>query len=225
MSDQFKTKRVMISDFTKAQRLAALERTKTKLTALGWEFVEFKELGILDSYATFKAPMSVQDNQMQGVLLTLGVLFIGILLGAGMIKGCTGDSDGNSTTNVASTENKTTYERPYRPKEEVPVPSSAEYSKTIRQLIREEFRTADAHLAIEGSTKWLFVTLSYSEWRTVDMTSQREFVNLLLQHMRKAYGEDSGNFMVSVSRPDAQALAEGKWWRASHSPKIEILVH
>lgn len=103
-----------------------------------------------------------------------------------------------------------------------PEPTSAEYSKKVTALLKQDLKTVDAHLAIEGSTKWLFVTVGYSEWRGMGAANRKEMVNLLLRHMKQNYSDDYSYLQVSVGVNADQPLAEGKWSPLGN-PEIELI--
>lgn len=101
--------------------------------------------------------------------------------------------------------------------------SSDDYSKKVKALLKDSLKSVDVHLAIEGSTKWLFVAVNYSEWRNMGAINRKEMVNLLLRHMKQTYPDDYTYYQVSVGVNADQPLAEGKWSPLSNGPEIELI--
>lgn len=101
-----------------------------------------------------------------------------------------------------------------------PEPTSEEYSKKVKELLKKDFKTVDAYLEVQGSTRWLFITIGFNEWSSMGKPNQKEMVMLLLRHMRQNYSDE--NFLqVSITATD-QAMAEGKWSPLGN-PEIELI--
>lgn len=96
-----------------------------------------------------------------------------------------------------------------------------EYENKIRSLLKQELKSVDVSLADKESLKWLFVTVSYKEWRTLSKDSRKELVELLLRHMKQTY-PDSG-LQVSVGVNADQLLAEGSWGQLSDGPSVKLV--
>lgn len=99
--------------------------------------------------------------------------------------------------------------------------SAKEYEKKIRSLLKQELKSVDVSLADKESLKWLFITVSYKEWRSLSKDSRKELVELLLRHMKQTY-PDSG-LQVSVGVNADQPLAEGSWGELSDGPSVKLI--
>lgn len=96
-----------------------------------------------------------------------------------------------------------------------------EYEKKIKSLLKQELKSVDVHLADEGSLKWLFVTVSYKEWRSLNTDNRKELVELLLRNMKQTYPNHS--LQVSVGINEDQPLAEGSWSQLSDGPSVKLI--
>lgn len=96
-----------------------------------------------------------------------------------------------------------------------------DYEKKIKSILKQELKSVDVSLADKENLKWLFVTVSYKEWRTLTKDSRKELVELLLRHMKQQY-PDSG-LQVSVGVNADQPLAEGSWGQLSDGPDVKLI--
>lgn len=53
------------------------------------------------------------------------------------------------------------------------------YASQVKDLLKQDLKSVDVHLADEGSLKWLFIVVSYPEWKAMSKDSRRELVELL----------------------------------------------
>lgn len=96
-----------------------------------------------------------------------------------------------------------------------------EYEKKIKSLLNQELKSVDVSLADKGSLKWLFVIVSYKEWRLLSKDSRKELVELLLRHMKQTY--PNSGLKVSVGVNADQPLAEGEWSQLSDDPNVKLI--
>lgn len=96
-----------------------------------------------------------------------------------------------------------------------------EYENKIKSLLKQELKSVDVNLADKGSLKWLFVTVSYKEWRTLSKDSRKELVELLLRHMKQTH--PNSGLQVSVGVSADQPLAEGEWGQLSEGPSVRLV--
>lgn len=99
--------------------------------------------------------------------------------------------------------------------------SAKEYEKKIKSLLKQELKSVDVSLADKESLKWLFVTVSYKEWRSLTKDSRKELVELLLRHMKQTY--PNHGLQVSVGINADQPLAEGQWSQLSDGPSVKLI--
>lgn len=99
--------------------------------------------------------------------------------------------------------------------------SAQEYVQKIKSLLKRELKTVDVYLKDEDSLKWLFVTVKYKEWRSLQKNSRKELVELLLRQMKQTY-PDKG-LQVSVGIDASQPLAEGSWGQLSDGPNVKLI--
>lgn len=95
------------------------------------------------------------------------------------------------------------------------------YASQVKDLLKQDLKSVDVHLADEGSLKWLFVVVSYPEWKAMSKDSRRELVELLLRHMKKNFKNNS--LKVSVGANEDQPLAEGDWGQLSDVPSVKLI--
>lgn len=95
------------------------------------------------------------------------------------------------------------------------------YADKIKQKLKKDLQTIDVHLADEGSLKWLFITVSYNEWRSIKEDGRKDLVILLLRHMKQTYPNNS--LQVSVGINADQPLAEGEWSQLSDGPSVKLI--
>lgn len=98
---------------------------------------------------------------------------------------------------------------------------SKKYEKTVSDMLKKDLKSVDVHLADEGSLKWLFVVVSYQEWKAFSKDSRRELVELLLRHMKQNYPKQG--LKVSVGVNADQPLAEGDWGQLSDGPSVKLV--
>ena len=95
------------------------------------------------------------------------------------------------------------------------------YASQVKDLLKQDLKSVDVHLADEGSLKWLFVVVSYPEWKAMSKDSRRELVELLLRHMKKNFKNNT--LKVSVGVNEDQPLAEGDWGQLSDGPSVKLI--
>lgn len=96
-----------------------------------------------------------------------------------------------------------------------------EYEKKIKLLLKQELKSVDVSLVDKENLKWLFVTVSYKEWRSLSKDSRKELVELLLRHMKQTY--PNNGLQVSMGIDVSQPLAEGSWGQLSDGPNVKLI--
>ena len=100
-------------------------------------------------------------------------------------------------------------------------PSAKKYAASVKDLLKQDLKSVDVHLAEEGSLKWLFVVVSYNEWKSMSKDSRRELVELLLRHMKKNFPKNG--LKVSVGVNADQPLGKGEWTLLADGPSVKLI--
>jgi len=149
----------------------------------------------------------------------MGIIFGCLIAGVIIIKLAVGSKEPTSSPVVTSpTEAATTAIATLPPPNE---PKPQEYAVRVKLQLQENFKSVDTHLADEGSLKWLFVTISLSEWHGLNKENRHQLVDLLIRQMKQVF--PNKGLKVSIGINVEQPLAEGDWTQLSSDPDIKLV--
>lgn len=98
---------------------------------------------------------------------------------------------------------------------------SKDYAAEVKSQLQADLKSADVHLADEGSLKWLFVTVTLDEWQSLNSQDKKDLTTLLIRHMKTKF--PNNGLKVSIGINADQPLAEADWAQTSNGPNITVI--
>lgn len=145
----------------------------------------------------------------------MGFIFCGLILGAILIKAAVG-----SAPHAAPVTAPVQAE----PKQSPTVsnePSASTFAASVKTQLQKDLKSVDVHLSNEGSLRWLFIVVSYSQWKSFSKDSRRELIEHVLRQMKDNYPKSGLKISVGVNAN--QPLAEADWGLLSNEPEIRLI--
>lgn len=145
----------------------------------------------------------------------LGIIFGGLFLGMVIIKVIVGSS-AELTKTVTS---------PQMPANQFPVasnePVASSFAALVKSQLQKDLTSVDVHLSAEGSLRWLFIVVSYPEWKSFNKEGRRERIESILRQMKDNYPRSG--LKVSVGASADQQFAEADWGLLSDGPSVRLV--
>jgi hypothetical protein len=98
-------------------------------------------------------------------------------------------------------------------------PAEQDYASVIKAMLRADFPSVDVHLEDKPVFKWLFVSISLSDWMALTRENKHQLLELLVRHMKTNLGK--ARLKVSIGQGN-QNFGDATWSQFSELPTIEL---
>lgn len=100
-------------------------------------------------------------------------------------------------------------------------PSASTFATSVKIQLQKDLKSVDVDLSNEGSLRWLFIVVNYSEWKSFSKNSRRELIEYILRQMKDNYPKSG--LKISIGVNSNQPLAEADWGLLSNEPEIQLI--